>query len=149
MNFTHSRRGVLKLGPEALATMQSYEQHAPDATEAGGFLLGRYLRDGHDLVVDMVTVPMPGDVRERYGFHRNSPGHQAEIDAAWIASGGTCVLLGNWHTHAEPHPTPSSVDLEDWRRVLITEIQPDEACFFVIVGQREIRVWEGQLTVVA
>lgn len=50
MKFSHSRGGVLKIGPDALAAMRRYEQHAPDATEAGGLLLGRYLLDGRHLV---------------------------------------------------------------------------------------------------
>ena len=143
MMFAHSRRGIFKIGPEALAIMRGYEQHAPTSTEAGGLLLGRYLRGGFDIVVDRVTVPMPGDERTRFGFFRAAETHQRLVDEAWSESGGTCCFLGDWHTHAEPHPTPSSVDLENWQRMLHEDIQDDEACFFVIVGQREVRVWEG------
>lgn len=140
--YQHSREGVLKIGSDAIAAMRRYEQHAPDSLEAGGLLLGRYLRDGHDLVVDLVTEPMPGDERSRFGFYRDAEGHQRAIDVAWRASNGTCVLLGDWHTHAEPDPTPSDVDLDNWRKML-AESEPGEARFFVIVGQRTIRAWEG------
>ena len=145
MLFAHTRRGSLKLGPEALAAFRSFEQHAPDALEAGGYLLGRYLRGGFDLVVDQVTVPFPGDERSRYGFSLLDAGHQRALEAAWKASGGTCCYLGHWHTHAEAYPTPSAIDLNDWHRRLRdpAETLPDEARFFVIVGTREIRVWEG------
>lgn len=143
MNFSHSRNGILKLGPAALAAMRSYEQHAPDATEAGGLLLGRRLLNGLDLVVDLVTVPMPGDERTRFGFYRAAESHQRAIDEAWTASGGTCCFLGDWHTHAEPDPTPSAVDIDNWRAMLRENIELGEACFFVIVGQQSIRTWEG------
>lgn len=143
MIFSHSRSGAFKIGPDALATMRSYEQHAPDALEAGGLLMGRYLRGGYDIVVDEVTVPQPGDERSRFGFYRYAEGHQPLIDAAWESSGGTCCFLGDWHTHAEPNPTPSPVDVDNWRRMLREDVMDDEACFFVIVGLREIRVWEG------
>lgn len=142
MRFEHSRGGVIQIGEEVLATLRSFAQHAPDALEAGGILLGRYLRDGHDLVVDEVTPPQPSDVRTRFTFDRNGE-HQRFINEAWERSHGTCAFLGDWHTHAEPAPTPSSVDIENWKRMLREDIADDQACFFVIVGQREIRCWEG------
>ena len=141
MIFSHSRGGLLKIGPEALAIMQSYEQHARGSLEAGGFLLGRYLRRGYDLVVDEVTVPQPDDVRSRFGFERNA-GHQRFVDEAWNRTGGTCCWLGDWHTHAEPVPTPSRVDMNNWR-MQVSSARNGEAIFFVIVGQLEIAAWEG------
>ena len=140
--FSHSREGVLKIDADALATMRRHEQHAPTALEAGGLRLGRYLRDGHDLVVDFVTEPMPGDERSRFGFYRAAESHGRIVRESWDRSGGTCVLLGDWHTHAEPDPTPSDVDIDNWRSMLV-ESEPGEARFFVIVGQHVIRAWEG------
>ena len=49
----------------AWQTMQGFIQYASSATEAGGVLLGRHLRDGSAIVVDAVTVPMAGDRRTR------------------------------------------------------------------------------------
>jgi integrative and conjugative element protein (TIGR02256 family) len=116
---------------------------ANDATEAGGVLLGRHLRDGNAIVVDAVTVPMDGDRRTRTRFHRAQRRHQAAIDAAWAASEGTCTYLGEWHTHPEPVPTPSLVDWADWRRRLRQD-RYTELLFFVIVGTAAVRVWEGR-----
>lgn len=141
--FRHSRSGVFVLSGGPLATMRSYEQHQLHHKEAGGILLGRMVRDGHDIIVDRVTVPMIGDRRERRAFHRRDPGHQAAIDLAWQTSGGTSVFLGDWHTHAEPSPNPSQIDLDNWKRMLREDVRYGEACFMVIVGQRSVRVWEG------
>jgi hypothetical protein len=41
----------------AWRVMQGFIQHASSATEAGGVLLGRHLRDGSAIIVDMVTTP--------------------------------------------------------------------------------------------
>ena len=145
--FRHSRDGVIKIGAEALATMLRFRQRAPGHLEAGGLLLGRYLRDGHDLIVDTVTTPMPSDIRTRFTFERGAEGHQEFVTQQWEASGGTCVVLGDWHTHAEPYPHPSDVDLANWRQ-LLSEAEEwlggrNAACFFVIVGQATLRGWEG------
>ncbi len=143
MIFEHSRGGVIKLGAESLEAVRAFEQHKPDDAEAGGVLLGRRIRGAHDVVVDQVTVPMQGDERSRYGFHRDAEAHQREVDLAWQTSGGACSYLGEWHTHPEPVPTPSSIDLNDWSRRLQNDTFDGDALYFVIVGQREICVWEG------
>lgn len=143
MMFDHSRDGVFKIGAGALSTLRSYEQHAPTTLEAGGLLLGRYIRGGYDIVVDLVTEPQPGDERSRFGFFRGADTHGRLVTEAWERSGGTCNCLGDWHTHAEPSPIPSPIDIDNWKRMLREDIRDDEACFFVIVGTAEIRVWEG------
>lgn len=143
LQFKHTRDGVIKVGESALATFRSYEQHAPDALEAGGLLIGRLICDCHDVVIDRVTEPMPGDTRRRFGFDQDDPGHGRAIQEAWHASAGRINFLGNWHTHAEPFPRPSPIDVDNWNRIHRDETHPSEARFFVIVGQREIAVWQG------
>jgi len=127
----------------AWQTMQGFIQHANNAAEAGGVLLGRHLRDDNAIIVDAVTVPMAGDRRARTRFRRAQRRHQAAIDAAWAASEGTCTYLGEWHTHPEPIPTPSPVDWADWRRRLLHD-RYTEPLFFVIVGTTAARAWEGR-----
>ena len=80
--FRHSRDGVLKLTSEALETMLAFAQRDGDDFEAGGFLLGRLIRDCRDVIVDSVTTPQPGDQRSRFGFIRNGE-HQDLLNAAW------------------------------------------------------------------
>lgn len=140
--FSRYNGGRIKVTAAVLHVMQSYAQHGRRATEAGGVLLGRYLQGSADVVIDAVTVPMPGDKRSRYSFYRAKTRHQAAIDAAWQASGGTCTYLGEWHTHPETHPSPSGIDSTDWQRRLRTDDYHDEL-FFLIVGTVEIRAWSG------
>lgn len=143
LTFEHSHAGVLKIDSAALAALRSFQQHADDATEAGGILLGRYIRQGHDVIVDEVTTPQPGDVRARMSFDRLGD-HQRLIEKAWVESAGTCQFLGSWHTHPEPAPTPSAIDIDDWHRSMRQDVhEGDCAFFFVIVGTEEIRCWEG------
>jgi integrative and conjugative element protein (TIGR02256 family) len=132
----------LELGVAAWRVMQGFIQYASSATEAGGLLLGRHLRDGSAIVVDTVTMPMTGDRRVRNRFHRARRRHQAAIDAAWEASEATCTYIGEWHTHPEPVPTPSPIDTADWRRRLLHD-RYTEPLFFIIVGTAAIRAWEG------
>lgn len=141
--FRRPNGGRIKLAPPVLRTMLSYAQYGPTDTEAGGVLMGRYLLGSHDVVIDALTVPMPGDRRTRYSFYRDKKRHQAAMDAAWRASGGHCTYLGEWHTHPEADPTPSGIDTRDWRRRLHDDRYHDEL-FFLIVGTAAVRAWAGK-----
>jgi integrative and conjugative element protein (TIGR02256 family) len=122
--------------------MHRYIQDAHEKAEAGGILLGRHILGTNDIIVDSVTEPMAGDWRSRSKFLRAREHHQEAIDRAWRESNGTCTYLGEWHTHPEMYPKPSSPDRLDWLRRLLVD-QFTEPIFFVIVGTVEIRVWEG------
>ena len=142
LTFIRPGGGRFQIGSEPLRVIRSYIQSSPKKTEAGGVLLGRHITDSEDVVVDDVTTPMRGDRRGRFLFVRAQAPHQKRIDKAWQESGGTCVYVGEWHTHPEPVPAPSPVDRRNWRRKL-KEDRFGGCVFFVILGTREVRVWEG------
>lgn len=143
LHFKRPDGSVLKIGAEALGVMLSFRQLAPADKEAGGILLGRHIIDSRDVVVDEVSVPMKGDKRSRCGFERSNKPHQKVIDERWRTSGGTCQYLGEWHTHPEPVPHPSSVDVGDWKRRLKHDTVDSEISFFVVVGTKGLAVSEG------
>ena len=134
---------VVKIDDVALSRMLEFRQWAVHHEEGGGVLLGRHLLGGLDVVIDEVSSPMPGDTRTRLAFHRSAAPHQQLIDARWRASEGTCLYLGEWHTHPESHPAPSLVDLGDWVRRLDTDRFEGPSLFFVIVGIQALCLWEG------
>ena len=140
--FKRPNGGRLKIAYQALQQMLAFRQLNPKDCEAGGVLLGRLLLDSHDIVVDEITVPMPGDKRSRFAFYRHKRGHQAIINRRWHESGGTCIYLGEWHTHPEPKPTPSGIDLADWQRKLKTDTF-EKSLHFLIIGTKEARMWVG------
>ena len=111
--------------------------------EAGGVLLGRYIRESLDIVIDQVTVPMKGDRRQRFSFFRDHHRHQRAIDRAWQETRGTTHYLGEWHTHPESIPIPSNTDLKDWQCRLKQDVFSGNALYFVIVGTETLRIWEG------
>lgn len=143
MVFRRSSGAVVKIDSVALSRMLEFQQFEAHQPEAGGVLLGRHLLGCRDVVIDEVTSPMPGDLREPLAFHRSQGEHQQVMDERWRSSEGTCLYLGEWHTHPEPWPRPSRIDLDGWFHRLRTDHFDGESLFFVIVGTREVRAWEG------
>lgn len=141
--FRNIRGGLLKISKDALFQMRRYVQDNQGKTEAGGVLLGRYILGTEDVVVDMVTVPMPGDRRSKFWFFRDTRCHQAIIDQRWALSGHRCNYLGGWHTHPETIPTPSKTDTMDWKRALLKNQFDSETLYFIIIGTQAVRAWEG------
>lgn len=135
--------GRVKIDHEPMAAMARFRQVGRREPEAGGILLGRFIRESSDVVVDEVTTPTAADVRRRFLFRRSARPHQRVINARWASTRGTCLYLGEWHTHPEPDPTASCIDVRDWKRRLRQDEFEGDALLFVIVGTEKIRAWEG------
>lgn len=143
MILTLANKGKLKISPLPLTQMTSFRQDDKEKLEAGGVLLGRFIRDSKNIIVDRVTVPMLGDRRGKYEFIRGEKMHQNEISSIWERSNGTCNYLGEWHTHPEMYPSPSRQDIRNWKTILSKRVFSSLCLYFVIVGTEEIVVWEG------
>lgn len=141
--FENKHEHKFEMSIAVLDRMIQFIQHVPEKHEAGGVMLGRFIVGSDDVVVDKITVPMIGDKRSRFRFFRSRNPHQTVIGQEWEASGGTCNYLGEWHTHPEPNPEPSFVDLAGWKKKLAFD-QFDSGClYFVIVGTERVNAWQG------
>jgi len=115
--------------PAPQRSIASFRQIGGSATEAGGILLG--YRRGQHLEVLEATVPQAKDIRKRARFYRSDTGHQTIATDRWRQSDGYIHYLGEWHTHPESEPTPSSFDRREW--IKLSRRQP-HPLLFIIVG---------------
>ena len=122
--------------------MHKHRQTAPTTPEAGGILLGRLIIDSHDIVIDDVTVPSEHDRASRFWFFRSKRTANTIIRKAWSSSNATRIYLGEWHTHPEDTPSPSCIDLRNWRRILRKSCIEQDFLLFAIVGRVDLRLWE-------
>jgi integrative and conjugative element protein (TIGR02256 family) len=98
--------------------IETIDRHSsPNANyrEAGGILIGSYR--GIHLKVTECTIPLAKDRRSVNLFDRRDEGHQRVALKRWRASGRVLTFVGEWHTHPEARPAPSSIDRQTWRRV--------------------------------
>jgi integrative and conjugative element protein (TIGR02256 family) len=142
MTFLRPFGGRVYLADAAVPVLASCRQLARSAPEVGGVMLGRLILDSADIVIDEITLPTSDDRRARRSFFRGREGPQRRINEAWCESHGTRIYLGEWHTHPEDTPEPSSQDLRNWNRITRLSVFEQESLLFVVVGRRDVRVWE-------
>ncbi len=134
-----SQDQLILIEHQVIQVIDSFRQLKTLDKEAGGIMIGEY-RDKH-LRVTGLTRPGVLDHRYRNGFHRKSPHHQAYATMCWIQSKSLQVWLGEWHSHPEDHPTPSSIDLDNWKSKL-----PNRHMILIIQGRisRWWGLWDGK-----
>lgn len=143
MKFDIDGHAILWFSDDVVAKMEAYRQQSSEDREACGVLLGRLFEENEDIAIDDVTIPQKEDVRRRTTVFRSSKHSELAI-GRWKTSGRTESFLGLWHTHPEDYPSPSSVDVADWERVIRKGIYPGRQLIFVIVGIVELAVWLGE-----
>lgn len=130
-------RVLVELG--ALSPTLKYRQFETSSKEAGGILIGEYR--GGDLRILSVTEPGELDQRLRCRFGRRSTHHQDAANKAWLESGFIQTHVGDWHTHPQDYPQPSTLDYSEWRKKL-----PQRSMLLVILGRKEnwYGLWNGK-----
>ncbi|GAE36826.1 Mov34/MPN/PAD-1 family protein [Halalkalibacter akibai] len=133
----------LKISEAVNNIFLQYRQLKEQDTEAGGVLLGRFLQESNNVVIDQITVPMENDTRTRFFYKKYREDHQAIVDKFWAETEGTCNYLGEWYTHPEQNPTPSAHDRNEWSKILRHTVCDSDILFFIIVGTKSMGVWIG------
>lgn len=123
--------------PERVISVFNSNIQQDDGSEAGGLLLGTV--HGSNIALVEATVPTFWDKRFRYLFERLPFGHRGIAETRWRNSGGTIRYLGEWHTHPEDYPTPSSLDRREWA-ALATKRQDGRPVLAVVVGRCGLHV---------
>ena len=124
---------------EVAEVWHGHRQTVATASESFGVLMGTTSVDRRETWIEVVTTPMPRDRRSRFSFELRDPGHQRTVCRRFASSDGRAIYLGTWHTHPEPMPTPSTIDLNDW--VTCLRANRGRPLAFVLVGTEEVRVF--------
>lgn len=136
--YATSGNGHLLIESAVMAKIAIHRQDQESKPEAGGILLG-YRRDPHLHVID-ATVPGQGDRALRTRFWRSALPHQRAAHEGWQRSGRTLDYVGEWHTHPQIIPFPSSIDIGEWAKISAT--RQGERMTFLILGM-ERSMWLG------
>jgi integrative and conjugative element protein (TIGR02256 family) len=108
-----------------------------DEPESGGCLFGYYR--GDHIHVTNCTSPKDGDNQLPRRFDRKARFHLNYASTLYKQTDKTCTYLGDWHTHPQEVPAPSSLDFNEWDK--IAKIKKKWKTLAIIVGRD--RLWVG------
>lgn len=144
---TENRSTIVLIEPAVLTLLSHHRQLSRNAREAGGVLLG-HARGQHFHVL-IATRPGPDDQRSRTSFHRRDKLHHQQFFSSRKKDPFT-AYLGDWHSHPEDIPAPSSLDQSEWniigkyvgrRCVCLIQGRQTVACFLVQSNNKVCR-WD-------
>lgn len=115
---------------------ETHRQLEPDSTEGCGVLIGSVDQDRSRIWVEQATTPQLRDQCTRTSFEIIDPYHQNAIKHAHRRSQGRLFYLGTWHTHPEPIPTASNIDIQDWHACVDRNRELPRSTF-VIIGKNK------------
>jgi len=115
-----------------LEHLMLYQQLSDTDREAGGQLFGYF--DQNTVVISVVTDPKPNDLRSRFSFIPNRRAERREIERMHSAN---LHFIGDWHTHPEPRPVPSSRDIRTMNDLFTRSTHQLGAMVMLIVGQED------------
>ncbi len=125
-------REHLELANDALKFFRGHIQPFGQ-NEAGGILLGCVYSNA-SVLIEKVTTPDNSDKAGRRFFDRSRKRAQQVVEREWQESSGVRIYLGEWHTHSEPNPSPSSRDRTMIRNMLRQTKMHIDFLFLNIVG---------------
>ncbi len=117
-----------------------YQKEGDFSLENGGILIGVLNPAENQIIITDCTEATETDKRSRYRFFRSENFHQQIMDELWESSEHSKTYLGEWHSHDENIPNPSSFDIDEWKRIT-RRAHNSSNLFFIVVGKDEIGIW--------
>ncbi len=122
----------VRFSKDAHDTITHFAEKTPNA-ETGGILIGYVDSDGTANVLQ-VTEPGPKSTRSARLFVRDTDFTQAKLDEAAVQFGEKGAYLGEWHSHLEIEPRPSSLDLDSMVGIARAQNYLTRCPIMIIVG---------------
>lgn len=101
---------TIVLSAEVISVLSRHIQDDRKKPESGGIIIGRIVSDV--IMAEKLSIPTQLDKATRTTFERHRLSAQIIIDYEHINSYGQMIYLGEWHTHPEDYPRPSSMDIQ-------------------------------------
>ncbi len=125
---TSGERVVIDLS--VLSHFQGHQQTRFWHREAGGLLFARIA--GKEITIVLATGPRATDIRTPFSYQADRQAEQREIDACFSKD---VHYVGDWHTHPQKRPSPSSRDLKTFTSRVCLSRHRMNGLIFAIVGR--------------
>ncbi len=121
---------ILVVHDEVVSHIEQYRQSRRWTKEAGGQLFATF--EAGDIIVRKATGPRPTDKRGRNHYRPDRRAERLEIEDNFARG---LHFVGDWHTHAQAHPTPSESDLSSIRESVQRSDHQLNGFLLMILGQ--------------
>jgi integrative and conjugative element protein (TIGR02256 family) len=99
---------IIYISDSVIAIFEKHKQIKKNDNESGGILIGQI--KGKNIYILRASTPNIFDKSSRYFFECNKDAAQIIINYEFYNSGNRSIYIGEWHTHPENTPSPSSID---------------------------------------
>jgi integrative and conjugative element protein (TIGR02256 family) len=134
IKYKECRTGVTIVFPSTVIDYFSHHRQIERNYEVGGQLFASFLPTG-EVLIHKVTGQRKSDSRLRNYFKPNKRIEQQEIDTIFREG---YHYIGDWHTHPEEYPNPSSEDLNNIGNIFRKSRHNLNYFLLVIVGQAKV-----------
>jgi integrative and conjugative element protein (TIGR02256 family) len=141
LEYKFRKNSILTLSDDVLETFDEYRQN-DGQLESGGILLGRIFNN-LNVIIDIATIPTGYDKASRYSFESSQLASQTIVNSIWNRTDGKCIYLGEWHTHPELFPAPSSRDRAMIKNMFRQSKIQTDFLFLIIYGIEDL--WVGSM----
>lgn len=132
IKFDLGRSGQqLTFSDAAVSHLETWRQVRFWHAEAGGLLFARL--SAEEVFIEVATGPRRTDQRTRWSYHPDRAAEQREID---LLHPKGLSFVGTWHSHPEPVPRPSGIDLHSLAESFRLSTHHLNAFVLAIIGQR-------------
>jgi integrative and conjugative element protein (TIGR02256 family) len=126
------KRGLVMIASNVLSHLDRSRQHRCFSREAGGQLFAKFESSGVAHIVD-ITGPRPTDRRSLFNYIPDRSAEQIEITERFARG---LHFIGDWHTHRQRVPEPSTADMRSIREVVNMSSHDLAGFLLLIVGLR-------------
>lgn len=131
----------IKIKDSVIDLFKKYIQYKQNSLESGGVIIGKENLQNNYYTIGYATEPCKNDKRKRNRFKRLDTKHVEICNLIYLRSCKIYRYVGEWHTHPEPIPQYSDIDLKNWEKIAKGS---DEISlyFHIIVGYEAYRIWK-------
>ncbi len=126
----------IRLEPNVIGFLEGHRQRNWFQNERAGQLFGTI--DNNTIIVMEATGPRRGDRANHISYDINRGAAQREIDDRYEKG---LHYIGDWHTHPQKTPGPSTTDILSMARLFCTSSHQLNFVAMLIVGTRGPETW--------
>jgi len=124
--------GILELSPQVLNHFDKHKQKKWLSCEAGGQLFAEIIEKPFRIRITEVTGPRKTDRRSVFGYVPDRDAEKVEIAERYLRN---IDFVGDWHTHPQKIPIPSSTDESSMFEMVQQSNYDLPGLLMIIIGQ--------------